>query len=104
MQYVIIASHNAEICPTGNAKTRQLMVDSAPEIPLVAEKAGVKILAGPYVSREHVTVAVLEASTGEALDEFLIGSRLPQWNSVRVLPSKHLEEGIKEIMELPTVY
>lgn len=104
MQYVIIATHSAEICPTGNAKTRQLMLETAPDIPLIADKAGVKILAGPYVNREHMTVAVVEAATGEALDEFLMGSRLPQWNSVRVLPSKHLEEGMKEIMEIPPVY
>jgi hypothetical protein len=104
MHYVIIASHSAEICPTGNAKTRQLMLETAPDIPMVADKAGVKIIAGPYVNREHVSVAVVEAATGEALDEFLVGSRLPQWNSVRVLPSKHLEEGIQEIMEMPTVF
>jgi hypothetical protein len=80
-----------------NGKVRDLLLESASQVPAIAEKAGVKIVAGPYVNREHVTVTVVEAKTGEDLDRFLVESRLPQWNSVRVLPSTTLQEGIAEL-------
>lgn len=104
MHYVLIASHGAEICPTSNAKTRKLVQESAGDIPAIAEKSGVTIVSGPYVSREHISVAVVEAKTGEDLDEFLMATRLPQWNSVRVLPSVHLADGMKEIQDIPAVF
>jgi hypothetical protein len=104
MLYVLIASHGPEICPTSNAATRKLMQETGADIPAIAEKSGVTIVAGPYVNREHVTVAVVEAKTGEDLDAFLMGTRLPQWNSVRVLPSLPLQDGIKEIEEIPAIY
>jgi hypothetical protein len=104
MHYVLIATHTAEICPTSNAKTRDLMMEGAQEIPQIAEKSGVTIVAGPYVNREHISVAVVEAKTGEDLDQFLVGSKLPMWNSVRILPSKTMQEGIQEMQDLPTIY
>jgi hypothetical protein len=104
MHYVIVANHGAEICPTSNAKTRELLLQTGPQIPKIAEKAGVKILAGPYVNREHSTFAVVEASSGEDLDRFLVESRLPQWNNVRILPSLPMEEGLKEIASLPPLF
>ena len=104
MHYVLIATHSAEICPSSNGKTRKLMQESAQDIPGVAEKAGVKIVAGPYVSREHISVVVVEATGGEELDQFILDSRLAQWNSVRVLPSKTIQEGMAEIEQSPVVY
>jgi hypothetical protein len=80
------------------------MMQSAPEVPQIAEKTGVTIIAGPYVSREHVSVAIVEAKTGEDLDQFLMDSKLPMWNSVRVLPSVTMQEGVQEIQDLPTIY
>jgi hypothetical protein len=104
MHYVLVATHGAEICPTSNAKTRELLLQIGPQIPKIAEKVGIKILAGPYVNREHSTVAIVEASSGEDLDRFLVESRLPQWNSVRVLPSLPLEEGVKEITAQSAIF
>ena len=104
MHYVIIATHGPEICPTSNAAVRKLMQETAPDISGIAEKAGVTILAGPYVNREHITVAIVDAKASEGLDQFLMDTKLPQWNSVRILPSKHLQEGIQEIEEIAPVF
>jgi hypothetical protein len=97
--FVLLAEHNAEVCPTGNSKTRDLMLQMAPEIPGIADKAGVNIVAGPYVNREHLTVAIVEAENAENVDDFVVGSRLNQWNTVRIVPSRTIEEGMKEIQE-----
>src|SRR6266498_359150 len=44
MQFVIIAEHSPELCPMSNAKIRDLMKESATEIPSLAEKLGVNII------------------------------------------------------------
>jgi hypothetical protein len=74
-----------------------MITQVGPEIPNIAQNSGVKIVAGPYVNREHLTVAVVESDTADAVDRFLIDSRLAQWNSVRVLPSQPLQEGMADL-------
>lgn len=99
MHYVILATHSPEICPTSNAKTKGMLLDLAPHIPAIAQKHGVNIIAGPYVNREHVSVVIVEADRAEGLDDFIVDSRLAQWNQVRIMPSRSLQEGLTEIQE-----
>lgn len=99
LHFVLLGSHNAEVCPTSNSKTRDLMLQTAPQIPGIAERNGVTIVAGPYVNHEHLTVAVVEADKAENVDQFLIDTRLNQWNTVRVVPSRTIEEGMAELQE-----
>ena len=80
MLFVLLAEHNAEVCPTSNATTRDLLLKIGPEVPSIAERAGVKIVARPYVNREHLSVSVVEADTADAVDDFIVGTRLHQWN------------------------
>ncbi len=99
MHFVLLGVHNAEVCPTSNATTRELLLKTAPEVPAIAERTGVKIVAGPYVNREHTTVVVVEAEKAENVDQFLVETRLHQWNTMRVLPSLPLEEGLKDVRD-----
>ena len=104
MHYVLIAGHTADVCPTSNAKTRQLMLETAPKIPGMADQAGVRIVAGPYVNREHQTIVVVESDSAEKVDRFLVEARLPQWNSVRILPSLPIQEALAQIEEQPPLF
>jgi hypothetical protein len=61
-----------------------LLLEVAPQIPGIAQKHGVNIVAGPFVNREHLTVVIVETERAEALDDFLVDSRLNQWNQVRI--------------------
>jgi hypothetical protein len=99
MHYVVLASHSAEVCPTSNAKTKAVLQDVAPQIPGIAGKHGVNILAGPYANREHTVVVIVETERSEALDTFLVETRLTQWNTVRILPSVSMEEAMRELEE-----
>jgi uncharacterized protein with GYD domain len=99
MHYVILASHTAEVCPTSNAKTKALLQEVAPQIPDLAGKHGVRIVAGPFANREHVVVVIVETDHSEALDTFLVEARLSQWNTVRILPSLPIEESMRELEE-----
>jgi hypothetical protein len=104
MHFVVLGVHTAEVCPTSNAKSKAMILEMGPQIPTIAEKVGVKILAGPYVNREHMTVTIVETDRAEALDDFLVESRLAQWNTVRIIPSHPMDVGMKEIAEGSTIF
>jgi hypothetical protein len=97
VHFVLLAEHNADVCPMSNAKTQKLLLESGPQIPGIAQKHGVNIVAGPYVNREHIVVVVVEADQAEAVDGFLVESRIAQWNSVRILPSLPMEQGMEQV-------
>lgn len=99
MHYVVLGVHSAEVCPTSNAKTRALLLEMAPQIPQIADQHGVNIVAGPFVNREHTTVVIVETERSEALDAFLVATRLHQWNRLRILPSFPIQEGMKDVQE-----
>jgi hypothetical protein len=104
MHYVLLAEHTAEVCPSSNATTRDLLMQMAPQIPDIAQRNAVTIVAGPFVNREHIVVTVVEAATSEAVDRFLVESRLPQWNRMRILPSLTMQEGMTDIQANPTIF
>jgi hypothetical protein len=97
MHFVLLATHDPEICPTANAATRDLLFETAPHMPDLAQQAGVDIVAGPFVNREHVVVMVVRSDKAENVDRFLVEARLPHWNRVHVLPSLTMEEGLADI-------
>jgi hypothetical protein len=99
MHFVLLGTHSADVCPLSNSKTRDLMMQTAPQMPDIAERNGVNMVAGPYVSDEHLVVTIVEADTAEKVHQFLSDSRLNQWNTVRVVPSVTVQEGMKEIQE-----
>jgi hypothetical protein len=80
-----------------------LVQKSAPEMRGTAEKAGVRIVAGPFINHEHLVVIIAEAQKVEAVDTFLEQSRLGHWNSVRVLPSLTIEEGMQHLRDQPPI-
>ncbi len=105
MIYVMLAEHTADICPTANARTHEVMLKGAPEIPNLAKRHGIKVLSGPWVNREHLTVMVVESEKSEALDQFISESGLAQWNRVRILPSLDLMgEGMKDVQRSKPIF
>jgi hypothetical protein len=104
MHYVLLATHSPEICPLSNSKTKELLLQVAPEMSKIAQKAGVTFVAGPYVNREHTVVTIVDADRAESVDQVLEETRLSQWNSVRVLPSLTMEEGLEEIQRQTPIF
>jgi uncharacterized protein with GYD domain len=104
MHYVLLAEHDADVCPTANATTRELLLQTGQEIPEIAERKGVKLVSGPWVNREHVVVVVVEADRSEAVDRFIVKSRLMQWNRIRILPSLAMAEGMKDVQESTPIF
>jgi hypothetical protein len=104
MHFVVLGTHSAEVCPTSNGKTKALLMDLAPQMSAIAEKHGVNILAGPFANREHMLVVIVETDRAEALDSFVVESRLAQWNQVRILPSVPMETAMHELQEATMLF
>lgn len=63
----------------------------------IGQKLGVNFLAGPLISTEHKSVAVVEVEKVEAIRDLILQSGLIQWNSIDVLPSITMEQAIQEV-------
>lgn len=103
-QYVVLAEHPPQLCPSANAKTREMMKQGAPQMPGLAQKLGVKIITTNVYGPEHVVIAVVEANEIEAVREFVMQSRLAQWNTVKVNATWSLEEALAKIEDTPTIF
>jgi len=79
-------------------------MEIGPQVFNLAEKNGVNIVAGPFVNREHTVVTIVETERPEALDDFLVESRLAQWNQLRILPSLPMQEGMQQIQEATPLF
>lgn len=104
MQFVIVARHSPEHCPTSNAKIRQLMKQGAKEIPEVAKKLGLKIITINVYGPDHEVLAVVEASGIEAVREFVTQTRLIQWNTTSIHATWTMEEALAKADTLPTIF
>jgi uncharacterized protein with GYD domain len=104
MHFVVLGNHSAEVCPTSNAKTKALLLEIAPQVTNMAEKHGVKIVSGPFANREHMLVVIVETDRAEALDDFLVESRLAQWNQLHILPSVPIEAAMQELQESTSLF
>ena len=57
-QYVIIADHTPDICPSSNAKVRAYATERMGQIPKLAEEAGVRFEVGPlHLDPGHRSIA-----------------------------------------------
>jgi uncharacterized protein with GYD domain len=103
MQFVVVAEHAPESCPTSNKQIRELMREGAQQIPDLAQKLGVSILTLRVLGPDHQIIAVVEAADIEAVRDFLMQSRLVQWNTTTVKATWSLEEALTRAEALPTL-
>jgi hypothetical protein len=104
MHFVLLAEHDASVCPLSNSKTKELLLSTAGDVPAIADRNGVKLVAGPFVNRQHLIVVIAEADTADNVDGFIHEARLDQWNQVRVVPSLPMEAAMKEVQDSPALF
>jgi len=102
--FAVIAKHPPELCPTSNAKTRQMMREGAPQIPQLAEQLGVEILTLRAFGPDHVVLAVIEAEEIDAVRDFMFQSRLIQWNTTKIYATYSLEEALARADNLEAIF
>ena len=92
--FAVIAEHPPELCPTSNARTRQMMKEGAPQIPQLAEQLGVDIVTLRVFGPDHIVLAVVEANDIEAVRDFIFRTGLIQWNRTRIHATYSMEEAL----------
>jgi hypothetical protein len=102
--FAVIAKHPPELCPTSNAQTRQMLKDGGAQMPQLAEQLGVDIVTLRVFGPDHIVLAVVEANSIETVREFILRSRLIQWNTTQIHPTYSMEEAIAKADELETIF
>jgi hypothetical protein len=105
-QYVILADHSPDICPSSNARSRARALEGLGQnLPKLSEKYGVTFLTGPlHLDPGHRTVAVVEAANVESVAELVYESGLSQWNTVEVCPTRPVAELMAKVDDFPIVF
>ena len=104
MQYLVVGRHPPDLCPASNETIRNLAREGGDQMPALAEKLGVKILATYVPMTNHMVVVAVEADDADSVRELAFQGRLSQWNSVEIYQTSTLEEALNRVQELPTIY
>ena len=104
MQYLIAGQHPPDLCPSANEAVRRMSQEGASQIPELAEKLGVKLLATYIPMNNHMVFVAVEADDMSTVREFAFQSRLGQWNTIDIYQVSTLEEALTKVNELPTIY
>jgi hypothetical protein len=102
--FALIAEHPPDLCPTSNAKTREMLKEGASQIPQLAEQLGVDIGTLRIFGPDHVILAVVEADDIDSVRNFALQSRLMQWNTVKIHATYSIEEAIAMIDEVEAIF
>ena len=105
-QYVILADHSPDICPSSNARTRaRAMQGLGQDLPKLAQDAGVRFEVAPlHIDPGHRTVAVVEAPSIEVVTQLLYDVGLTQWNTVEVHPVTPVSEMMARVEDFPIIF
>ena len=104
MQYLIVGQHPPDLCPSANETVRTLASEGGKEMPALAEKLGVKILATYVPMTNHQVYVAVAADDANSVREFAGQGRLGQWNTIEIYQVATLEEALTKVNELPTIY
>ena len=102
--FAVIAEHPPELCPTSNARTRQMLKEGAAQIPQLAEQLGIDIVTLRVFGPDHIVLAVVEANDIEAVRDFILQSRLIQWNTTKIHATYSMEEAIAKADVLEAIF
>jgi len=102
--FAVIAEHPPELCPTSNAQTRHMLKEGAAQIRQLARQLGVDIVTLRVFGPDHIVLAVVEANDIEVVRDFVLHSRLIQWNTTKIHATYSMEEAIAKSDDLETIF
>jgi hypothetical protein len=102
--FAVIAQHPPELCPTSNARTRQMMQEGAPRIPQLAEQLGIDIVTLRVFGPDHIVLAVVEADDIDVVRDFIFQTGLIQWNTTQVHATYSMEEALARADDMETIF
>ena len=100
MLFLMISKHSPESCPYINEKVKKLTADGMAKADQMSKKYGVKTV-GMWVSMpEHLTVAVYDAPSLEALMKVAMEPELMSvlmYSTTEIHPMMTIEESMKSL-------
>jgi hypothetical protein len=102
--FAVIAQHPPELCPTSNAQTRHMLKQGAAQMPQLAKQLGVDIVTLRVFGPDHIVLAVVEANNIEVVRDFVLHSRLIQWNTTKIHATYSMEEAIAKSDDLEAIF
>jgi hypothetical protein len=102
--FAVIAEHPPNLCPTSNARTRQLLKDGADQIPQLAEQFGIEIGTLRIFGPDHIILAVVESAEIDSVRSFALQSGLMQWNTVKIHATYSIEEAVAMVDDLEAIF
>ncbi|HEY7076559.1 MAG TPA: hypothetical protein VH418_14370 [Solirubrobacteraceae bacterium] len=102
--FALIAEHPPDLCPTSNARTRQMLKAGAGQIPQLAERLGVGIETLRIFGPDHIILAVVGADDIDAVRSFALQSGLMQWNTVKIHATYSMEEAVAMTDEVEAIF
>jgi hypothetical protein len=102
--FAVIAEHPPDLCPTSNAKTRQLFKEGAGQIPQLAEQLGINIVTLRIFGPDHIVLAVVDADDIDSVRDFALQSGLMQWNTVKIHATYSMEEALPLIDSVEPIF
>ena len=105
-QYVILADHTADICPSANAKSRARALEGMGQLlPKLSAERGVTFQVGPlHLDPGHRTISVVEAPSIEVVTQLVFDTGMSQWNTVEVCPVRPVQELMANVDDFPIVF
>jgi hypothetical protein len=104
MDFVVVAEHTPDDCPSANKKIRDQMTEGFPHLPDLAKKQGVEIsfVGIPMVS--HKIFMVGKAPNYESIRNVLVQGGLLQSNTLNIYPTISFEEAMKQVNQLQPIF
>jgi hypothetical protein len=105
-QYVILADHSPDICPSSNSRSRNRAIQGmGQDMPRLSAEAGITFVSGPlHLDPGHRTVSVVDAPSIEAVVELVYATGFSQWNNVEVCPTTPVADMMANLDAFPIVF
>jgi hypothetical protein len=81
-----------------------MLKQGAAQIPQLAKQLGVDIVTLRVFGPDHIVLAVVEANDIEVVRDFILHSRLIQWNTTKIHATYSMEEAIAKADDLETIF
>ena len=80
------------------------MKEGAAQIPQLAEELGVNIVTLRIFGPDHIVLAVVEANDIDVVRNFILQSRLIQWNTTKIHATYSIEEAVSMSDALEAIF
>lgn len=103
-QYAVFQSHPPDVCPLTNKSSREFIKQKALERPSLQEKLGVKTVLDIHLDPAHKVLTVFEASSAEAVRDYLIKGGFMHIFEMEFYLVTPLEDIMKQTDDFPTIF